>query len=149
MIGLPIILSALALMGAPHSTPAYCNPDIATYALGITWFANGSVVRMEYAPVVCAGLLYLSASPGERASLRSLNPGENFPHDEGTALLAVLHESHHASGDYDETHTECVAMHFLSSFIDKWIPLTDRVEALQTAINIDAHLPAIYHKNAC
>lgn len=149
MFGMPIVVAALALMGAPANTPVDCAPVGLNYAL--SWHAQGTriVTRTDYSPTVCAGLLYLSASAQERAKLRTLNPTVDFPRDEGVALLTVLHESHHATGDFDETTTECAAMQALPAFITRWVTEDERETVMTWARVTNALLPAEYHRHAC
>jgi hypothetical protein len=56
MFGLPIVLAALSLMGAP-SVPVSCNPAVSASAEGgQTWFSShNAVLRIDLSPVVCAG----------------------------------------------------------------------------------------------
>lgn len=152
MFGLPIIIAALTLMGAPSSTPAYCNPQTTSerQAYGLTWhYADGTVTHMDFAPIVCGGLLYLSASPAERTKLRALNPGVDFTRLEGVSLLVVLHESYHAAGHFDETETECAAMKALPSFVAQQVGAEDQSQAIAWATSSDAGLPSTYHTRPC
>ena len=150
MIGLPIVLAALAFAGAP-SLPVACNPDTtgSVSASGLTWFSGASPTHIDFGPRVCAGLIYLSATPAERLELEHLNPSVDFDWDAGVALTVVLHESHHVTGDRDEATTECFAMKSLDVFAPRYAPAGDLPTIISDARAYDATMPASYHGAAC
>lgn len=150
MFGLAIVTASLSLMGAPN-LPATCNPpSVAQYhAYGLTWWRAGTPTRIEYGGQVCAGLLYLAASPAERVKLRALNRSEGFDADAGIAVGVILHESAHASGIHDETGAECAAMTHLDAFVAANIDADMRAIVLQWARAWDASLPPAYHAAPC
>jgi hypothetical protein len=81
--------------------------------------------------------------------LKALNPHVNFVYDVGFTALTLLHESHHAAGDHDETSTECAAMARLAGFIATYAPADEQAQAPADAQQTDALAPAIYHSHAC
>lgn len=156
MFGLAVVTSALALWGAPTSLPVSCNPDstAAQHAYGLTWFAPGttSPLRIEFSQQVCAGLVWLAASPAERAEILTLNPSwslDTFERVSGLALLVVLHETHHASGDRNEAHTEACAMKALPSFAAQVAPADELPAIVGYAQAYDTAEPAQYHGAMC
>lgn len=152
MFGLPIVAAALALMGAP-SLPSSCDPGtVAAYnAAALTYFTPGTTtpLRVEYGGQVCGGLLYLSASPAERLALHRLNPGWNLTRAAGVALVAVLHESRHATGDRNEASAECHAMRELDAFAARYAPADERAAIVAAGRSYDAGMPAAYHEAGC
>lgn len=64
--------------------------------------STSTATRVDFNPEVCGGLIYLSSSPVERVALRRLNPYVDLDRWAGVALVVVLHEAHHATGDRDE-----------------------------------------------
>lgn len=159
MFGLPIVLAAFALMGAPAVLPVGCNPvtTAAHSAEGLTWYTPDRTrpTRIDFAPEVCGGLTYLAASPFERVKLRALNPLVDFDRFAGVALVVVLHESHHAGGmtpgtvDHDEARTECIALRELPAFAATWAPAGELPTMLAWSRLYDASLPAAYHGATC
>lgn len=151
MFGLPIVLAAFALNGAPSSLPASCNPAVdGRGAAASTFFTPGTTtaVRVEFGTQVCAGLVWLAASPVERAAILHVNPGwtvTRFDHAAGVALIVVLHESRHGGGDRDEAHTECVALRELDVFAARWAPADELAVIVAYARAYDASLPSDYH----
>lgn len=153
MFGLPVALAALALMGAPASLPVSCNPEstAARGAAALTWFVPGTLtpLRVEFGVQVCGGLVWLAASPAERVKIRALNPAYDFERAAGVALVVVLHEAHHASGDRDEARTECFALRQLDAFAAVWAPADERTVIVAQGRAYDATLPAAYHGASC
>lgn len=151
MFGAVIVAAALAFMGAPASTPVACNPDTtgAIAAQGATYNIGTPAVRIDLGPVVCAGLLYLAASPTERVALRAANPLIYFPHDIGIAVIVLLHEAHHVTGDRDETSTECAAMAALPAFVAAHIEPDLQASVINEATFADGTLPDMYHTHPC
>jgi hypothetical protein len=151
MFGLPIILAAFALNGAPSSLPVQCNP--ATEAKGAaaqTFFVPGTTtaLRSDFGATVCVGLLWLAASAPERMAILALNPSwtlARFEHAAGVALIVVLHESRHGGGDRSESHAECVALRELDAFAAQWAPADDLPVIVAFGKAYDAGLPADYH----
>lgn len=153
MFGLPIVLAAFALMGAPV-LPTTCNPESMLAhqkAEGLTWFLpyTSTATRVEFGLATCAGLVYLAASPAERARLRELNPGYSFDRSAGLAFVVVLHEAHHAAGDRDEARTECFALKSVDEFAARYAPADELAAMLAFARAYDAQLPAAYHGASC
>lgn len=154
---LSVLLSVLALAGAPTTTRVDCNPELpATVELGLTVSDEATVTggqisfgRLDHILLgqeACGALLYASASPSERASIRRLNPTVNFDHLLGEGLQVVLHEATHVALD---SRNECPVEKQTRARIDG---LLERVadpgrlsaeEAAATAS--DAGLPAQYH----
>lgn len=147
MFGLPIVVAALALMGAPAGTTVSCNPSMQFGTEGLTYFHGGNVLRVDFSKRVCVGLIYASATPAERRALRRLNPGEDFVGDTGTALLVVLHESVHASGQHSEACAEGKAVANLPAFAASVLGTDKPLEAgaVAAAMRTDALLPPAYH----
>jgi hypothetical protein len=155
MFGLPIILAALALNGAPTSIPVTCNPAAdARGAAASTFFTPGTTtpLRTEFGTQVCAGLVWLAASPAERVKILALNPAwtlTRFDRAAGVALIVVLHETRHDAGDRNEAHTEACAMTHLDAFAAQWAPASDLAIIVGFARTYDAELPADYHGAVC
>jgi hypothetical protein len=151
MFGLPIILAAFALNGAPSSLPVLCNPAAdARGAAASTFFTPGTTtaVRMEFGTMVCGGLLWLAASPVERTAILRLNPDwtlTRFEHAAGVALIVVLHESRHGGGDRSESHAECMALRELDAFAAQWAPADELPVIVAFGKAYDAGLSADYH----
>lgn len=153
MFGLPVVLAALALNGASASLPVRCNPDTtaARHAEGLTYFVPGTATPtgIEFSGTVCAGLLWLAASPTERVAIGRLNSGYNFDHAAGVALIVVLHETRHGAGDRDEAHTECVAVGEVDAFAQRVAPVGELLRMLAYAHDYDRALPASFHGASC
>jgi hypothetical protein len=153
MFGLPIIIAALTLMGASPTLPVDCNPDTTSLhsAAGLTWFTGGTptATHLDLNPEVCAGLLYLSLTPTERVQVRALNPGYNFGQAEGLALVVVLHESRHGSGDLNEASAECHAMQQFDNFAARYAPPDELSNVRIWGHVYDGGLPASYHEESC
>lgn len=152
MFGLPIVLAALALMGAPASLSVGCNPAVAERgASASTYFIpyTTTPVRIEFGGMVCGGLVWLAASPAERVKIRALNPSVDFDRWAGVALVVVLHEARHGAGDRGEASAECHAMQQLGSFAAAWAPAGDLAVIVAQGRVYDAGLPASYHEASC
>jgi hypothetical protein len=150
---LAAIAAALALAGAPASTPVTCWPSALEQADGTPSSALG-LTRLNATPVrvdllgaaVCGGLLYASASPRERAALRRLNPRVAFVRLEGVGLLVLLHEAQHvALHTADECRAEAAAMAELPALVAQLVAASERAAVLAIARASDAGLPAAYH----
>lgn len=138
------LAAALALAGAPSSTPVTCQPDALivngqpapAYVLGVTrWTAPPSI---ELRAAVCGGLLYASASPRERRLIVRLNPSVQLPELAGLGLLVTLHEATHAAlHSLDECLVERAAMAGLPRLLALLEP-ADAARALTAATAADA-----------
>jgi hypothetical protein len=138
------MVAALALAGAPPSTPVTCNPDLPSS--GVTHL-SAAPVSVEVIGRLCGGLLYASASRRERAALRRLNPHVAFAPLAGLGMLVMLHESEHvALHSSDECVVERAAMAKLPQLLgSSGFTTSDEAQALAAATSSDAGLPAAYH----
>ncbi len=154
---LPVLLSVLALAGAPPTTKVDCQPSLpATVELGLTvsdqvMIVGGQVVpgRLDHillGPEACGALLYASASAPERAAIRRLNPSVNFDQLLGVGLQVALHEATHVALD---STNECLVERQARARIDGLIEQVadpGRATAEEAAATAsDAGLPAAYH----
>lgn len=153
MFGLPIIAAALALAGAPKGLPVDCDEQLAARmnSAGMTWFGPGTTtpLRVDLGGEVCAGLVWLSASDRERRLLVALNPTVPFIRYSGVALVVVLHEAQHGTGDRNEAHAEACAMKRLTDFAGRFAPADEVLAILQAATAYDASMPATYKGATC
>ena len=144
------MIAALALAGAPATTPVTCASTSAWNAAGLTWglsvpgYAPASPSIQLDPKTVCSGLLYASASQSERASLRRLNRYVWWDRLVGTALLVALHESEHAALDSrDECVVEKTALMKLPGLLDSLVP--ELHGAQLQAMQYNDSLPSAYH----
>lgn len=152
-----VLVSVLALAGAPSSTRVECYPALPeSIELGLTvsdeaQIVDGRIVqgRLDHillGQLACGGLLYASESPAERLAIRRLNPGMDFDRLLGVGLQVALHEAEHvALNSTDECLVEKAARAKIDGLLQQVAEPGSlaRVEAAATAS--DASLPAGYH----
>lgn len=154
MFGLPIVLAAAALAGAP-ATPVHCNPGLPANVQGVTYWDGGATASLvEYGPEVCAGLVLLSATSTELRELVALNgPDLNVALDEGVAAETALVEAVHATHAYngtDETTDACRAMSLLPTLLGRYLTGDALAAALRWAsMYYNAQPASIYHTHPC
>lgn len=148
MVMFAVLAAALALVGAPATTQAACLP-VVTGAGDDAWTWYSDPPRIELGPKVCAGAIYLGATPSQRVLLRTLNPTIDFTYDEGVAALLVLHEATHAGGNHDETSTECQAFSLVADLLARYVSGVEYDDALSAAHLYDGTMPHIYHEREC
>lgn len=153
MFGLPVLLAALSLVGAP-GLPARCNPDLPPSREAQTHYPNTSSPAdlIEFGQDVCGGLLLLAASPAERVKIGVLNPGVDLLSKEANAAIVVLVETAHAAHAYqaDETNDLCRAEALLPAFIARYVAPADLATAQKWVTYYDSALnPEIYKTHPC
>lgn len=145
------LVAALALAGAPASTPVTCNPDMP--ALGQTHWttvpSDPSSASIALSSPACAAMLLLSASPTERKEIATLNPTKNLDFLMGWAAVALHEASHVALRSTDETLVECRAMSLLPTLLAKYLSGDEVAGVLSFATAQSAQLPADYHAHSC
>jgi hypothetical protein len=142
-----VILAALALMGAPANTQVLCIPNLEylTGDAGLTEMWQDPKV-IELGRTACAGILLAAMTPKERKRTELMNPDQGVTALEGDGLLVLLHEAHHASGDFNETDTECAAMKALPGFLKHY---GYHGSQLIEAQDFDKSLSVVYHAHPC
>jgi hypothetical protein len=146
---LAALVAALALAGAPASTPVICNPDLPSVELGQTHWDAGGSPSIQLSGPACAAMLLLSASPNERKEIAALNPDRNISFLEGWAAVALHEASHVALNSTDETTVQCRAMALLPQLLAKFLSTDETQAVLSEAKAQDAQLPAPYHARPC
>jgi len=147
-----IVASAFALSGAPP-VPVTCTADTLNGARGISWWERNSdgsyrVTRIELRSDVCGGLLLLGADEATRKKITRLNPRVDAYELMG-GVRTLLHETHHATGDLDETAAECYALAQLDGFLARYLPPREAEVAAARARVVSAALPPSYHEHPC
>lgn len=132
---LPVILTALALAGAPSGTTVTCDASIAY--LGLTTFNSPPAISLE--PMVCRGIRVFGK--GERSDYQLYMIG--------LSSMVLLHEASHASGIVDETAAQCAAMRLVPSLLARYLSQRNVRLALAHAREDDRALPAQYHTYPC
>lgn len=131
----PVLLTALALSGAPATTPITCYPDpLPGGAWGLTdW--NTSPVSIRLFGVGCGAALIASASKAERVKIIKLNPTVNIPELVGRGLLLDLHEASHVGlHSRDECLVEDTAYARLPQLLKLVEPTLARAAAAYAAV---------------
>jgi hypothetical protein len=151
----PVILAALALAGAHASTPVTCDPQVEQAGeLGATVFASVDGGAWQPERIVlgrwaCGALLLAALPAAQLPRVQAMNSALDLPTMEGAGLLVLLHEAVHASGDMDETDTECRALALvalLAARLPNWPPAA----LLSGARWEDSQMStAVYHVRPC
>ena len=138
----PVILAALALMGAPSTTVVHCDRNLGD--AGQTLLLNPPVITLG--AVACEAVKI--AGPQARRRFRGIYASENA-FVVGGGLLVLLHEAAHASGIVDETDAECAALAKLPLFLRRYLAPFDARRGMLAVFMFDRAMPPEYHTHSC
>jgi len=128
--------SALALAGAPATTPVTCSPTVLPGdRWGETEWDARPVSISLFGAQGCAAALYASMTPKQRVQTNRLNPTWNFPQVVGQGLLLDLHEASHVGlFTKDECRVEARAFALLPTLLSKYFDRSFALRATNYAL---------------
>lgn len=145
-MALATFLVAFAVAAGGNPSSVTCQPNQIPWgtnsvANGITYIESR---RVELAPNVCAGMLFMLASPDERAAIAKLNPGVDPDAWMGLGALTSAHEAQHTTGIRDEAQAECRGYQRVRELLSPYVSGVDLDRAVNAARSFHQATPVSY-----